>query len=299
MSTLANHAPIESMALSGSNLQSQQSSSIMSRTIYVNITGSLANLAMAGPAGGSWRIVDGKQNSVFGLGSEVDSQVATNQLRTALIHRVKVTQDRSTFPIALGVHVNCVPPNEITDLGKRYAYTVLPGVVNTVPQTIYQCDVSSEEGLQWRKDYPRWNASNLESEGILNVDNNSWVFVNKDHPIVSLLRHNAGLVGCNIDEQPLIDDEWFKVSRQVVGSCCHTLRTRVLNKVTSNDLNLFQVNLSPLNTDAWDDMNDLNMPLQGLNVSDEATAKKQAEQFLTTPYSYMARIQIDYELQNA
>ena len=298
MSTPVQHGNPEALTLVSSDLQSTQSS-VLTRTLYVNITGSLANLAMAGPAGGSWRIVDGKQNAVFGLGSDIDAQVATNQLRTALIHEVKVLQERSTFPIALGVHINCIPPHEITDLGKRYAYTVLPGAFNSVPQSIYKCDVSSEEGLQWRKDYPKWNASNLESEGVLHVDNNSWVFVNKEHPIISLLRHNASLVGCNIDEQPLIDDEWFKVSRQVLGACCHTLRAKVLSKVTSNDLNLFQVKADPLNSDAWDDMNDLSLPLQNLRVSDEESAKREAERFLTTPYSYMARIQIKYELQNA
>ena len=76
---------------------------VLTRTLHVNITGSLANLSMAGPSGGTWRLVDGKQIGVFGLGSETDSQIATNQLRTALIHELTVVQDRSTFPVPLGV----------------------------------------------------------------------------------------------------------------------------------------------------------------------------------------------------
>ncbi len=52
-----------------------QQGTILTRTLYVNISGTLANLAMAGPSGGTWKLVDGKQIGVFGVGTEVDSQV--------------------------------------------------------------------------------------------------------------------------------------------------------------------------------------------------------------------------------
>jgi hypothetical protein len=262
---------------------------ILTRTLYVNISGSLTNLGMSGPSAGSWKLVDGKQIGVFGMGSEVDSQIATNQLRTALIHELKLLQDRSTFPVPLGVTINCVPPQEMTDLGEKFAYTVLPNMHNTVGQTVYQCDTSSEEGLQWRKDYPKWTAANLETEGILHVDNNPWVFVHESHPVVALLRHNAGIIGCKIDEQPKIDHEWYKVTRQVLSACCQTLRTKVLSKVTSHDLNLFQVQIKRLNAESWDDMNDL--------CAAHCSSKDEASEFISTPYSYMARLQIKYEIQ--
>lgn len=265
---------------------------ILTRTLHINITGTLTNLAMAGPSGGTWKLVDGKQIGVFGVGSEVDTQVATNQLRTALIHELKLIQDRSTFPIPLGVTINCVPPQEMTDLGDRYAYTVLPQMTNTVGQTVYQCDIGTEEGLQWRKDYPKWTAANLETEGVLNVENNPWVFVHENHPVIALLRHNAGLIGCKIDEQPKINMELYKVTRQVLNACCQTLRAKVLSKVTSHDLNLFQVQVKRLNSESWDDMHDL----EAANSS-PSLSKEEAERFLTTPYTYMARLQIKYEIQ--
>lgn len=265
---------------------------VLTRTLHVNITGSLANLSMAGPSGGTWRLVDGKQIGVFGLGSETDSQIATNQLRTALIHELTVVQDRSTFPVPLGVTINCVPPCEMTDLGERFAYTVLPNMQNTTNQVIYECDASSEEGQNWRKDYPKWTAANLETEGVLHVDNNPWVFVHETHPAIALLRHNSELIGCKIDDQPKIDQEWFKMSRQVLASCCQTLRAKVLSKVTSHDLNLFQVQIKRLNAETWDDMNDLGVAHCSANLT-----KEQAADFLTTPYSYMARLRIKYEIQ--
>jgi hypothetical protein len=262
---------------------------ILTRTLHVNISGSLANLGMGGPTAGTWKLVDGKQIGVFGMGSEVDSQVATNQLRTAMIHELKVLQESSTFPVPLGVTINCVPSHEMTDLGERYAYTVLPNVQNMVSQTIYQCDTGSEEGQQWRKDYPKWTAANLENEGVLHVDNNPWVFVHETHPVVALLRHNASLIGCKIDDQPKIDTEWYKVTRQVLSACCQTLRTKVLSKVTSHDLNLFQVQIKRLNAETWDDMNDLDHTPH--------LSKEEASSFITSKYSYLARLQIKYEIQ--
>jgi len=265
---------------------------VLTRTLHVNITGSLANLSMAGPSGGTWRLVDGKQLGVFGLGSETDAQVVTNQLRTAQIRSFKILQEYSTFPVPLGVSINCVPANEVTDLGERYAYTVLPNARSAVSQTVYECDTSSEEGNQWRKDYPRWNASNLETEGVMNVENNPFLFVHETHPVIALLRHNSALVGCQIDAQPKIDDEWFKVTRQVFAASCQTLRTKVLSKMTSHDLNLFQVQIKRLNAETWDDMNDL----AASQCKAELTTEQAAE-FLKTPYTYMARMQVEYEIQ--
>jgi hypothetical protein len=265
---------------------------ILTRTLHVNVTGTLANLAMAGSTGGTWKLVDGKQIGVFGMGSEVDAQVATNQLRTALIHEMRIVQDRSTFPVPLGVSINCVPAHEMTDVGDRFAYTVLPQMSSSSGQVVYQSDVRSEEGLQWRKDYPKWTAANLETEGVLNVANNPWVFVHETHPVIALLRHNAGLIGCNIDEQPKIDQEWYKVTRQVLSACCQTLRAKVLSKVTSHDLNLFQVQLKRLNTESWDDVSDVDAASCSPSVTPD-----EAVRFLTTPYTYMARLQVKYEIQ--
>jgi hypothetical protein len=265
---------------------------ILTRTLHVCITGTLTNLAMSGPSGATWKLVDGKQIGVFGLGSEVDAQIATNQLRTALIHELKLMQDRSTFPIPLGVSINCVTPTEMTDLGEKFAYTVLPQSQGSVPQIVYQCDVASEDGLQWRKDYPKWTGANLETEGVLNVENNPWVFVHETHPVISLLRHNAGLIGCRIDDQPKIDQEWYKVTRQVLSACCQTLRSKVLSKVTSHDLNLFQVQLKRLNSENWDDVSDIEAAFSKPSLTPDEAAR-----FLTTPYTYMARLQIKYEIQ--
>jgi hypothetical protein len=267
-------------------------STILERVLHVHINGTLTNLAMAGDQAAIWRCVDGQQNKVFGLSADMDSKVSANSLRTALIHEVNVLEHQSTFPVSLGLRLNCVPSREMTDDGNKYTYTVLPNSTSGQAQNVYRCDSSIEEGLEWRKTYPKWNNGNLESEGVLNVENVPYVFVHQDHPIIGLLRHNASLIGCDIDSQPKIDNEWYKVTRQVLSVCCNTLRQKVLSKVASNDLNTLQVQAFRLHSENWDDINDLAVPAQALDK-----AKQEAEAFITTPYSYSARVHIKYELQ--
>ena len=283
-----------------------QNGNIITRTINVNITGSLANFAMAGSLGATWKPVDGKQSKVFGaLGEGADAQLVTNQLRTALIHEVTILEHSSTFPVPLGAKINCLPAQEFTDLGQAYAFTILPNSRLSTPHTIFKCDSNAENSQNWRAEYPRWNANNLEKEGVMEVANCPYVFVSQDHPIIALLRSNSSLIGCNIDEQPKIDNEWFKVTRQVLAACCQTLRAKVLSKIASNDLTTWQVQLERLYAESWDDINDVHVPLSGFvanpSWTPEELQKAQAlhmQKFLSTPFSYMARMQIKYEVQN-
>jgi hypothetical protein len=277
-----------------------QNNNIITRTINVNITGSLSNFAMAGPLGGIWKPVDGKQTKVFGtLSDNADAQVVMNQLRTALIHEVVLLEHKSTFPVPLGANINCIPPQEFTDLGQGFSYTILPNSTISTPHVIYKCDANAENSLNWRMEYPRWNATNLEKEGVMDVANCPYVFVSQDHPIIALLRSNSSLIGCNIDDQPKIDNEWFKVTRQVLAACCQTLRSKVLSKISSNDMTTFQLQVERIGTETWDDITEPGLHLQtGCNPNNVDDAKTAAQNFISTPYSYMARIQIKYEIQN-
>jgi hypothetical protein len=87
--------------------------------------------------------------------------------------------------------------------------------------------------------------------------------------------------------------------------CCQALRSQVLNRVAANDLNLFHVQLFRLNAQSWDDINDVTLPLQNF-VPDttwdpervEVERRAHVERFLSTPYTYTARISVKYEIQS-
>ena len=74
--------------------------------------------------------------------------------------------------------------------------------------------------------------------------------------------------------------------------------------MVSNDSRHRQVQLHRLNSQGWDDINDVSLPLQNFVPdptwdAERVDTEKRAhvERFLSTPYTYMARIQIKYEIQ--
>jgi hypothetical protein len=278
---------------------------IMERTLHVNITNSLGNLALAGPHGGIWKPVDGLQTKIFAnLDSDVvDASAATTQLNCAVIHKVTLLEHQSTFPVPLGVEINCVPSREVTELGQKFAYTVLPHSVNSNSNTIYEAEMLNDEMYAWHKEFPMYNASNLDSEGVIPIPNSPYVFIDCNHPVVSLLRHNSHLIGCDIDSQKKIEEKYFRISTQVLQCCCDTLRRKVLSKVTSHDLNTLSLQIHRINADGWEDLQDGTVAMRSFKIKSELSPeeveiaqRKHLKNFVSTPYTYMARIRIRYEL---
>ena len=195
---------------------------MMERTLHVSINNSLGNLALAGPHGGLWKPVDGLQLKLFAnLDSDAtDACAATNQLNCAMIHEVTLLEHQSTFPIPLGVEINCVPPREVTELGQKYAYTVLPKTKSSAQQVIYRPEYLNDDMYEWHTQFPQYTAANLDTHGVIPVNNQPFVFVDCQHPVISLLRHNSHLIGCDIDSQKRMDNQYFKISKQVLQICC-------------------------------------------------------------------------------
>ena len=281
---------------------------VVKRTLCVNISGSLANLAMAGPQAAVWKPLSGKEAVMFAphLNAEMDPVACTNSLRATQLVKATLNEQYSTFPCTMGVSISCVPPNEVTELGERYAYTVLPMSKHSSPQTFYNELGSDDDTASWRQMYSQWNHSNLETQGVMEVNNQPFVFVNMRHPVVGLLRHNADLIGCHIDSQPVIDGEWYKITRQVLSTCCSTIRAKVLNKVFTQDMNMFSVQLHRLDANAWDDLGNGTLALSTFAPSanwtpDEHEKHKEhhLRQFVTSPYQYVARLELEYKVPTA
>lgn len=299
--TLAPH-PLQAQVVGGTDATTQK----VTRTLCVHISGSPANLALAGPQAATWKPMSGKEQEVFfhpGMDADADPGQLVDINRNGVIRSVKVLQQESTFPFTLGVSISCVPPSEVTDLGERYAYTVLPRSTLAAPQTIYESAPGDNDNPVWREHYSKWNTHNLEKEGVIDVPNQPYAFVHLGHPVVGILRHNAELIGCDVDKQPRIDNQFIRVTRPVLATCCATLRKSVLDKLETRDLNLFTMQLHRLNATAWDDLGNGAECLQDFRPkakwSEEDTEREKEHhlrQFVTKQYHYIARLQIEYEV---
>jgi len=53
-----------------------------------------------------------------------------------------------------------------------------------------------------------YNSTNLSTHGVLDVSGQAFIFCDKDHPVIDLLKQNRELLNADITEQPLIDGQW-------------------------------------------------------------------------------------------
>lgn len=281
-------------------------SQTITRTLHVHIEGSLEELGHQGPEAGLWKGSSGREGHMFhpNLDDNMDTEKSNsivNSLRNAVVKRLTVKEHQSTFPYTLGININCVPPTEVTNIGEKFTYTVLPNSVINTPQLLYQCDGATEDRSNWQQLYSKWNSVNLENEGTIDVPNASYLFVHMDHPVIGVLRFNQQLIGCDIDSQKKLENEYFRVSKQVMKTCCDTIRDDVLSKMSTKDLNYFTLQARKLNNAPWEDPDHVSLlgfkpdPKDTPEVQDEKKAAH-VKHFMTTPYSYTARLEIEYEI---
>ena len=240
------------------NALKDTTNNIITRRIHAVIRGSLAQFANSGSESASWTSVNGRMSEILGitdlLQGTADTASTTALLQNSLLHNVRIIEYKNDFPIALGVSISCVPNKEMTRTGSGYAFSCLPNNVNSTPLELYANEACTEDSLNWRLHYPEYNVNNLETHGVLNVSGESFVFVSKKHPVIDLLRVNKDILNADIDTHALIDDQWLKITKQVMHTCCTQLKSKVLSKVGTCDLNSLSLQISRLDGAEWIDI---------------------------------------------
>ena len=254
----------------------------------VQITGTMANFEAEGPSVAQWRPVEGQHVKIFtNASAEQDLGSAMKVLQSTWLVNAKVLEHKNSFPVPLGVNLSCIKGLEHVDTGEGYTFTALPMTHNPTPLVIFEADASAQTSQEWRRMYGEYNEKNLDSHNVLPVANQNYVFVHENHPVISLLKANADLLGTEITEDKRIDGEWYKVSKVVLSTCCNTLKSKVLNKIAFNNLMDFSVSLKRLDAKEW---------TQDSDILSEAALKN--PNIIDQPCSFMARLEMTYELQN-
>ena len=254
----------------------------------VQITGTMANFEAEGPSLATWRPVEGQHVKIFtNANAEQDLGSAIKVLRNTWLVKATVLEQKNTFPVPLGIKISCIKPQEHVETGEGYAFTTMPLTHNPTPLVIFEADAGAQTSQEWRRLYGEYNETNLASHNVLEIANQNYVFVHENHPVVSLLRANSDLLGHEMTDDRKVDGEWFKVSKQVLTTCCNTLRSRVLSKVTTNDLTDLHVVLSRLDAKEWTEDSDVLRETSSTNPN-----------IIDKPCSFMSRLEMTYELQN-
>ena len=73
--------------------------------------------------------------------------------------------------------------------------------------------------------------------------------------------------------------------------------------MTSHDLNTLSLQIHRINADGWEDLQDGTVAMRSFKIKSELSPeeveiaqRKHLKNFVSTPYTYMARIRIRYEL---
>jgi hypothetical protein len=189
----------------------------------------------------------------------------------------------------------------VTSVGEKWAYTVLPNATLSSPQVVFEWDGKTQDNSMWQQMYPEWNTTNLESHQVMDVPNQPFLFVHMNHPVIGLLRFNKSMIGCDIDTQPKLEKEYFKISRQVMSTCCQTIREEILDNMQTRDMTMFTLQIKPMSNAEWNELN--GRALYGFKMDHSLTDEQQQarkaahiKEYMTKQYEYIARLAVEYEL---
>ncbi|KAJ1466803.1 hypothetical protein T484DRAFT_1756349 [Baffinella frigidus] len=270
----------------------------VSRVLHMTVSGTLQGCDEKGATAGMWRPKEGKTCQVFApteYGIDNNHETATNALHNARVKSVVCTEYTSTFPIPLGIKCDALPACESTDIGHRYIMTTLPCHKNTTPQHLYSADDTSAEAVRWKQEYPQYTARNIDTHNVMEVKSHPVVFVDLNHPVISLLRANKEILGSDIDEQSLVQGRWHTVSRQCFNTACKTLRSKVLSNINTVNLTNFALQAVPLDRKAWCDIGKGEHVKDIVNATTRESLQDAHTRALNKPYNVSARFQINYE----
>jgi hypothetical protein len=100
---------------------------------------------------------------------------------------------------------------------------------------------------------------------------------------------------------PLLLDQ---VQKTTFSTCCNTIRHKVLNKISTRNLNDFSLEVSRVGTRDWLDLQEGEDALASFKPPPGATSKeiadleaKHLEEFLDQKCSYHARLEVTFEVQ--
>lgn len=154
----------------------------MSKILAIEIKGTLSGFSAMGPTAATWKPVDGKHMNIFGIddgfsgastgsaagdmhgsgpgGADVAGNgnmvlnssldAAMTSLKNATITKATILQSHNTFPVPLGVTVNCLPCNEVCDTGDKYTFTTIPNTSVNVPIKLYEAGQCQTQAAEWR-----------------------------------------------------------------------------------------------------------------------------------------------------
>ena len=161
------------------------------RNIVVTVRASLNDLCLQKQRG-TWAPSAEALRSIFQqkrFTSLEGAAEAMGDLKSVVLHEMKATHIKSTFPLSLGAKITGVDDSTFSATGEAFSTIVLPNAEMSREKQLQADDVSL--AYEFSKKFPGYTADNLAEKGIHEVSQRRFVLVSADHPIVSAISENA------------------------------------------------------------------------------------------------------------
>ena len=162
--------------------------------------------------------------------------------------RLKSVYSNVDQPVSVGVKLFQNKPNITndegwlftetnTDMGRQHTSEV-EGYVNLVNVLPYEkarpnTDVYKPQNLLNNRFIQQYGGYTLDKlwEGIVNFKGKNWVYVEQNHVILQVIQRNWELLGINTDAEVKRENNYVKVSRQVVNNVIKQLYEQVIMQI--------------------------------------------------------------------
>lgn len=209
--------------------------------------------AAQNPAAVTWN-VNSSMYSIFQRrkhGSKPGDKERTGDLSRAMLVDGNVIEVVSDAPTSVNVQIDGMRGNAYTSAGKRTPIWITPGThkIHTTPVKIFVPD-ESIKSLTVRD----FSATCIEDvrEQLVHMKN-GFTFTPCTSPVIVVIQHNADRLGFRIEDQPVIDHQYYKIETPIVTRCLETLDQRVFQQIPFCNLSCFSVRLERSDGLAWDD----------------------------------------------
>jgi hypothetical protein len=175
------------------------------------------------------------------------SSEAMGDLKAIVLHNLRVTHVKSSFPVSLGARITGVDDRAFSATGDSFSTIVLPESESHRVKELQSDDVGL--AYEFASKFPGYTSDNLSTKGVHEVSQRRFVLIAADHPIVTAISENAEKL--QMGEISMMPEGLVKISSALYNSILPLVRTQVDSQIKVRDMSRAQVSIEPADYSSW------------------------------------------------
>lgn len=208
--------------------------------------------------------------------------------QSVVLHKLSVTNQKSTFPVALGVRLPAVDDATYASTGEAYSMIALPDSSSHTAITLQEDD--TELAYEFARKFPGYTAHNLDKKGVHDVAARRFCLVAADHPLVAAISENAEKL--QVGDVTMMPEGLVKISSGLYETVLPMVKAQVESQIKVRDLSDAMVTIAPADFSSWNAVRD--------HMLSEAKASMKAKsqiEFAATDAEALDEVKADFAAQ--